>query len=211
MRGPTVRRGWEGCSITFPELRLKLPCIEFAHAYTSRSQARMEIDEAVAPWESQGFVATTGERGRRESAPESGPGDCAASEKAAKESAAAEDYARRLQEYERLLKQCEKQQQELRACIQQCLEQHPGNARSNGGGDHAPVQKPEGGPQQAPHGALYGPKPEVDPSAMVRPPVYAERPAAYISEPARLAPQQHWIREPAAPAGRITGLRPAMR
>ncbi|MCE9527455.1 MAG: hypothetical protein K8R36_15540 [Planctomycetales bacterium] len=58
MRGATNYRGVDGGSITFPELRLRLPCIELPACFKSRSGARMHIDSAVAPWESHGFVAT---------------------------------------------------------------------------------------------------------------------------------------------------------
>lgn len=56
MRGPMSFRGVEGASITFPELRLKLPSIQLPSCFHDRSGARMTIDSAVAPWESHGFV-----------------------------------------------------------------------------------------------------------------------------------------------------------
>jgi hypothetical protein len=224
-REAIVQRGMETGAITFPELKLKFPCIELPACFISRSQARMHVESGIAPWESHGFVnAAAGtnealllkriaelEKSLEEKGLPATKGIDSAADQAAREKAAAEDYARKLEEYQRLLEQCEKQQEELRACIRQCLEQHPAaQQKSQRSPQQTPIQKPYGGPQQAPHDA-YGPKPEVDPSAMARPPTYPERPAAFVTEPARLPPQQLWIREPAAPAGRITGLRPAGR
>jgi len=223
-RSAMVQRGVETGAITFPELKLKFPCIELPACFASRSQARMQVESAVAPWESHGFVnAAAGtnealllkriadlEKALDEKAAPAAKGTESAADLAAREKAAAEDYARKLEEYQRLLEQCEKQQEELRACIRQCLEQHPGGAKAPGGHQQSPIQQPQGGPQQAPHDA-YGPKPEVDPSARSWPPVYPERPAMYVAEPTRLPQPQHWIREPAAPTGRITGFRPATR
>ncbi|HUE74128.1 MAG TPA: hypothetical protein VMP01_24820 [Pirellulaceae bacterium] len=210
MRSAVLRRGIEGGAITLPEIRLKLPSIELPCMFHSRSQARMEIESAVAPWESHGYVPTTSaaELARqKEGAPESAPERCSASERAAKESAAAEDYARQLKEYERLLKQCEQQQNELRECIRRCLENHPG-AGTNGSAplsnERAPVQKPHADPQ----GEYYPPAPQVDPNARLLPPVYAERPAAFASEQPPASARPLIIREPQRPSGRITGVRP---
>jgi hypothetical protein len=275
MRGPSVRRGWEGCAITFPELRLKFPSIEWPSAYTTRTQAHMQVGEAIAPWESHGYVAANNRElaARQNGSPESAP-QCSAAELARKESAAAQDYAQKLAEYQQLLEKCERQQAELRDCIRQCLEQHPGNAKSPGRESYqsprqAPQQTPYQAPTQAPHGMPYGPKPVVDPRVQALPPPnFAEQPAAYLADPPQnsqpfmpqqhapqhqnpqpyapqsyapqyhvpqqfvpqavvprpivsphfaprpLAPpqavshQQHVIREPAAPAGRITGFVP---
>jgi hypothetical protein len=215
MRGPVARRGIEGGAITLPEIRLKLPCIEWPCVYHSRSQPRMEIESAIAPWESHGYVPAVGagELARqKEGAPESAPDRCSASERAGKESAAAEDYARQLKEYERLLKQCEQQQSELRECIRRCLENHPGAASGDSaplGSERSPAQKPPAGPQ----GEYYPPAPQVDPNARVLPPVYAESPAAFASErlPHDAAPRPLIIREPQRPSGRITGVRPVGR
>lgn len=210
MRGAMIRRGIEGGAITLPEIRLKLPCIELPCVFHSRSQARMEIESAVAPWESHGYVASTGvgEAARqKEASPESAPDRCSASQRAAQESAAAEDYARQLKEYERLLKQCEQQQNELRECIRRCLENHPGAGPADAaplGNERSPVQKPQADP---PGGAFYPPRPEVDPAARLLPPVYAERPAAYAAEPLPASPRPLIIREPQRPTGRITGVR----
>ena len=209
MRGPVSRRGIEGGAITLPEIRLKLPCIEWPCAYHSRSQARMEIESAIAPWESHGYVATgAAELARqKEGAPESAPERCSASERAGKESAAAEDYARQLKEYERLLKQCEQQQAELRECIRRCLENHPGNGSAPLGSEHSPAQKPAG---NVPSGEYYPPAPQVDPNARLLLPVYPERPATFAAEqPLAPAPRPLIIREPRRPQGRITGIRPA--
>ncbi len=215
MRSAVLRRGIEGGAITLPEIRLKLPSIELPCLFHSRTQARMEIEAAIAPWESHGYApaVAAGELARqREGAPESAPQRCSASERAAKESAAAEDYARQLKEYERLLKQCEQQQNELRDCIRRCLENHPG-AAPNGSAplsnESSPVQTPVQKSAEPPGGAYYPPAPQVDPNARVLPPVYAERPAAFASEPRTTpAPRPLIIREPQRPSGRITGLRP---
>lgn len=217
MRAAGLRRGIEGGAITFPEIRLKLPSLELPSLYRSRSQARMEIESAVAPWESHGFVATGGAAElapQRQGAPESAPQRCSASERAAKESAVAEDYARQLKEYERLLRQCERQQDELRECIRQCLEKHPGGSKppvptddsAPLGSERSPVQKPGGHSDDA----FFPPKPQVDPNARLLPPQFPERPATFISEPRPPAePRRFIIREPQRPAARITGIRPA--
>ncbi len=208
-RSAVLRRGIEGGAITLPEIRLKLPSIELPCLFHSRSQARMEIESAVAPWESHGYVSTlgAGELARqKEGAPERAMERCSASERAAKESAAAEDYARQLKEYERLLKQCEQQQSELRECIRRCLENHPGAAPHDSaplGNERSPAQKPAAAPQ----GDYYPPAPQVDPNARLLPPVYAERPAAFASEQPASAPRPLIIREPQRPNGRITGVR----
>jgi|GEM_PF-4171715 hypothetical protein len=226
-RGAVVQRGVETGAITFPEIKLKFPCIEWPCCFASRTQAKMYVESGVAPWESHGIVnAAAGtnealllkriadlEKALEEKGAPAPKGAESPADQAAREKAAAEDYARKLEEYQRLLEQCEKQQEELRACIRQCLEQHQGGAKSPGGEpprgpQQSPIQKSHGGPQQTPHDAIYGPKPVVDPNAQAWPPTYPERPAAYVAEPVRMPAERQWIREPAAPTARITGLRP---
>jgi hypothetical protein len=260
-----VQRGVDTGSITFPEIKLKFPSFELPACFVSKSQARMHVESGIAPWESHGYVnaaAGTNEAlllqkiadlekalDQQKYTPPAKSLDSPA-DQAAREKSAAEDYARKLAEYQRLLEECERQQKELRDCIRQCLEQHPGNAKSPGGEGHqSPQQTPYQAPTQAPHGMQYGPKPVVDPRVQALPPPnFAEQPAAYLAEPPQnlkqftpqqyapqqfvpqaigrrliaspqfapqplappqaVSPQRHVIREPAAPAGRITGFAP---
>ena len=55
-REAVVQRGMETGAITFPELKLKFPCIELPACFVSRSQARMHVESGIAPWESHGIV-----------------------------------------------------------------------------------------------------------------------------------------------------------
>ena len=50
VRGPVEQRGVEGASVTFPGITLKLPTVHFPAWFHSRSNARMEIDAASAPY-----------------------------------------------------------------------------------------------------------------------------------------------------------------
>jgi hypothetical protein len=55
-RGAVVQRGVETGAITFPEIKLKFPCIEWPCCFASRTQAKMYVESGVAPWESHGIV-----------------------------------------------------------------------------------------------------------------------------------------------------------
>jgi hypothetical protein len=233
-RGATNFTGIDGGSITLPEIRLRLPSFELPACFKSRAGARMNVDSAVAPWESHGFVQTGVGAGdlalrqriaaleeelkNKESKPRGGSGDAA--DRAAQERGAAEDYAKKLQEYEDLLKRCEEEQQKLRECIQNCLEQHQGR------GSSAPLQKPETksprqAPTQAPDDKTIGPPPiPTDTRFRRMPPVdFEEIPASYQGESTYLEPRRlirepppvsapKPIREPKTPSVRITGFRP---
>lgn len=222
-RGATNYRGLDGGSLTFPELRLRLPSIELPACFRSRSAARMHIDSAVAPWESHGYVQTGATAGdaallQRIAALEeelknrgSAPRGAEASDHAAKAREAAEDYAKKLQEYEDLLKRCEEEQQRLRECIQNCLEQHQGRERGE-----RPIQRmsPRQAPTQAPDDKPIGPPPVPTESRFRRtPPLeFQAAPASYTAEPIqreppRLISEPRPIREPKAPSARIIGVR----
>ena len=56
-RGAINRTGIEGMSITFPQLRLSMPSIELPCRYHGRSEARMMIDAAEAPYVRTGYQA----------------------------------------------------------------------------------------------------------------------------------------------------------
>lgn len=229
-RGATSFRGVDGGSITLPELRLRFPSIELPACFRSRAGARMHIDSAVAPWESHGFVNTRVAAGdaalrqrvalleeelRKRDAQPRGADAGDASDRAAKEREAAADYAQKLQEYEDLLKRCEEEQQRLRDCIQNCLEQHKGHAPLQ----QRSIQKPPGtrSPQQAPQQAPLPPRPVPSESQFRRLPTveFQETPASYLSEPARSEPRRliisepQPITEPRAPTARISGIRAA--
>jgi hypothetical protein len=218
-RGAATFKGLDFGTITLPELRLRMPCFELPHCFHGRSGARMQIDSAVAPWESQGFVnaaAPVGDRGAPPQQPES-RGACS---RAATERAACEEYTQKLRTYEDELRRLEDERTRLEDCIRKCLESNRGPAANLPRGDldctradrSAPPRKddrsfPYRSPVQVPT-----PLPEEGARQIpVQPlPRYGEQPAAFISEPARLAPPDGVIREPAPPAVRITGLRPAL-
>lgn len=56
-QGPVRRLGIQGLSITFPEVRLRLPSLEFPSLVRSRTESRMVLDQAVAPYVSTGYQA----------------------------------------------------------------------------------------------------------------------------------------------------------
>jgi len=58
VNGPVEQRGIEGAAITFPSLTLKMPSLRLPAMSRSRTNARMDIDAASAPYQ-QGFPAST--------------------------------------------------------------------------------------------------------------------------------------------------------
>lgn len=157
------------------------------------------------------------------------PGDGA--DRAAIASEAAAKHAKDLEEYKDLLKECEEEQKRLRECIESCLKQHSGHGAGERSIKTAPGAKgnPQQAPIQAPHSSFqspdvdgYGPRPIPTESRVRRvPPVeFEETPASYVSEPNYPEPRRlikepqpvatlRPIREPQAPAAKITGFRPA--
>jgi hypothetical protein len=156
-----------------------------------------------------------------------------AQDRASLERAACEEYTQKLRQYEQQLQRINDERRALEECIRQCLDQHNRAAvipqaemgcidPRTGSPQQTPTQAPiQKSPQQSP----YYPQPVPDAAQRLVPlPPFPTQPASYHAEPAPLAtspqfapqplapqavsPQRHVIREPAAPAGRITGFAP---
>jgi hypothetical protein len=237
-RGGTSYRGVELGGITFPEIRLRLPAIELPACFRGHTAARMMVEPSVAQWQSQGYVnaaagpneaALRGEIDRLQKELDDRGDPRSAQDRASLERAACEEYTQKLRQYEQQLQRINDERRALEECIRQCLDQHNRAAvipspemgcidpRTGTPTRQAPVQSPlQKSPQQAPY-----PQPVPDAAQRLVPlPPFPTQPAAYHAEPAPLPtpaqfaprpiapPQQHWIREPAAPAARITGFVP---
>jgi hypothetical protein len=213
-RGPTSRVGFESGSITFPELRLRLPHFELPSIFRSRSNARMLYEAGEAPWQTTGVTNALAaqnvailqqqvaalQQQLAATTPAAGPSEAqtlAAKDAAEKFLAANQDELQRLRcEVNRLraLEQC------LRDVQQRGLE----SKDCTNGGRLMPT------PQQAPL------RPPVPPAALhqhVPAAVYPAQPAAYLVEPAVNMPlAAGTIREPQPalihePRAAITGMR----
>jgi hypothetical protein len=235
-RGGTSYRGLDLGGITFPEVRLRLPSIELPACFRGHTAARMMVDSSVAQWQSQGYVnaaagpneaALRGEVDRLQKELDQRGDPRSAQDRASLERAACEEYTQKLRQYEQQLQRINDERRALEECIRQCLDQHNRAAEipspemgcidpRTGIPQRAPAQAPiQKSPQQAPY-----PQPVPDAAQRLVPlPPFPTQPASYHAEPARLpppsqfapqplSPPQHWIREPAAPAARITGFAP---
>src|SRR5437762_54755 len=69
VRGATNRLGVEGMSLTFPEVRLRLPTLEFPAFFHSRTQPRMLVDQAQAPYVHTGYQQVRSVAAPRSAAP----------------------------------------------------------------------------------------------------------------------------------------------
>jgi hypothetical protein len=185
-------------TITFPEIRLRMPSIELPHCFCGKSHAQMNLDAAVAPWESRGFVntapAATGSRAA--TPPENLPSPLEAQSRAAAERSACEEYSRKLQQYEDQLRRINEERRALEDCIRQCLETHRGasdnippaemgcvgqpgaNGRSAGAN---PYSQPMTPPQPTPDNARRMP-----PSGQFR-----EQPASFTGPSKSLSPSTY--------------------
>lgn len=196
MIGPSSRVGIEGFSVTLPALKLTSPRIEFPHLFRSRSEARMVVEEAHAPYVATGYQyahqgAAPGQRAAPRQAP---PDDC-------------EEQLRVMKEkYDQL----ERQAAQLERALEQ--QQQRGGSR-------------DGAPRGEKEPCLSPPQPEVDamrlnlrPLPMVRTaPVevgatagYAHRPVGYLQEPA-LIPRHVEVTASPAPGNHAVRRLPAVR
>jgi hypothetical protein len=191
-RGPVVRRGFEGGVIVFPEIRLRLPSIEWPARYHSHSSARMIIDEAVAPWESHSFVY----------------GSAAVAPEGAQRRSDETPQKRTVEDCERQLEECRRQLDELRQQYERLKHLEESLDKSRG-----PQPAPKPSPYQAPPSkALPGfpPAPVPDQGALKPLPFYPEAPASFVGEAAEPGqPERFFITEPRKPAARITAVRHA--
>lgn len=195
-RGAVTRRGVDGGSITFPEIRLRMPSFELPCLFRSRSHARMMIDAAEAPWESHGYA--TGVSGPYGAG--GVPADPRGAQPPAQPRGSDDDCEKQLEECRQELLRLQKEMDRLKQ-LEECVKQY---------------QESQGAAGQSPTREDPIPKPPPDLGARKLQPVYSERPASFttdsrvareptpISEPRRL-----YISEPAAPRAKITGVRSA--
>ncbi|MCI0360159.1 MAG: hypothetical protein L0211_16900 [Planctomycetaceae bacterium] len=230
VRGPVEQRGIEGLSITFPELTFQLPCIRLPACFRTRSDARMELSPGVAPYVQSAMVPApayapamiyappaappaspkqpTPPSAPTEDYPPRAPG-CDAPRSPSCDHAALEERLRVLEATERrLLAHIAEYQQLAHAASDARARMHGATIRDvpAAAGQHLenPNVAPGHSSWNSPQPIRYdGPQPQNAPA-----PQYSAQPAAYITEPARMPAERHWIREPAVPAARITGFRP---
>ena len=212
-RGATNFRGFDFGTITFPEIRLRMPSIEFPHCFHARSNAHMRVESTVAPWESHGFVNAAAPVAGAAAEERSGPEG--ARDRAAAERTACEEYTQKLKAYEDELRRLEDERSRLEDCIRKCLDSNRGpsgnlpraemdcmrgdrSSVDRAGQRPTPVQLPKPLPDD---GARRVPGP---------PPYYHEQPASYIPDPSLRNAPPTMIGE-LAPTARIMGLRPLVR
>ena len=196
-RGASNFRGFDLGSFTLPELRFRLPSIELPSCFHGRHSARMNVDSSTAQWESQGYVATAPRVAVVDDRAASSPRN--ASERAAAERSACEEYSRKLKEYEDELRRIDEDRKKLEDCIRQCLEANRRDASiprselnclSNERNEPAAADPNCDRNRSATDPALQPPVPMPDARRMLPPsqfPVqYHERPASYITEPQHL-------------------------
>lgn len=77
LQGPTRRLGIQGMSITFPQVKLTAPHLEFPNLVRSHTEARMLIDQAQAPYVRTGYqTVSTGSPEAPRDTPRDAPRDC---------------------------------------------------------------------------------------------------------------------------------------
>lgn len=191
----------EGASITFPALTLRLPSIRFPAMSRSRTNARMEIEAASAPYMQSAPLAPYAVAAPTYASPPAAPPQqapptpqeaprapsCDAPRAPACDHAALQQRLRELETVEqRLVTRIGQLQGSL-------------DMRAGGPGLIREAPRP-----------LVQPQPALQSGGQWAQPAerrYVEQPAGYITEPVRLAPSV--IREPVPPQGRITGIRAA--
>jgi hypothetical protein len=235
--GPVEQRGVEGASITFPSFTLRCPTIRFPAMFQTRTNARMEIDSASAPYV-QGYPAAAALAPvamapsmafspqvptQPQQSPQQPQPPAAAPEPRAPQAPSCDgprapscDHAL-LEQRLRTLEQAEQRLMQRLAQLQSGIE---ASVAAQAGPAPAAIRTASSpiDPNLRPT-ANYAPAPTMNrlpPAADTQrapqvQPRYIEQPASYIQEPQRLPPTEQWIREPQAPSGRITGLRPLGR
>jgi len=189
--------GVQGMELTFPETRLRLPSLSLPAFFHSRSNARMVLDAGHAPLVQGQAAAMTAAMPLAV-----GPGVAmvgAGAMGAAIVSPGAQQAAGRpgcdalqgqscassagLDDKLRQIEAAEERVQQKIEQLQRCLQQLQTSQTM---------------------------EPRLQQSAILEPRApFAERPAAYYSEPQRLSEPRQWIIEPQAASGRIIGFRPA--
>jgi hypothetical protein len=152
IRGAINRTGIEGLSITLPELTIRMPSIELPSRYHSRSNARMMIESAQAPFVRTGFETVGMAQGQAVTGPSGGaaPRESAplTDDRGRRESAPFDDIDKKVKEIEeqcRCLKAEAARLENLRRSLDDAWQKHRQRGCAFGAEESAPLA-----PQQAP-------------------------------------------------------------
>lgn len=154
----------------------------------------MNVDSSVAQWESHGYVAAAPRYAVADDRSAASPRE--ASDRAAAERSACEEYSRKLKEYEDELRRIDEDRKRLEDCIRQCLEANRRDANIPRSEMNCLSNERSGSEAADPNCdrnrsgtvPMNPPVPMPEDARRMLPPSqfpvqYNERPASYITEP----------------------------